>query len=225
MTRATPTSPRRRRASLLGAVATDRARFAGHAGTIEAAHGAVRKLAVAAAAWAAAAGLLLVSAGVASAESVVHLRGLPASGTFLDENLSAACGFDVTVTYSGTFNATLFLDTSGTIVREMDVAPAATTTFSGNGRTLRQQDNAVLFADYPEGATVGAPANLKLVGLFGHVPGIGADAGQALMTGTVVGFTAEGDPIVQPDDPYLSHGNRAPFEAITAAICGALSGP
>ena len=83
----------------------------------------------------------------------------------------------------------------------------------------------MLVADHPEGAAVGAPANLELAGLFGDVPGIGADAGQDLMTGTVVGFTPEGDPIVQPDDPYVSQGNREPFEAVTATVCRALSGP
>jgi hypothetical protein len=124
----------------------------------------------------------------------------------------------------GNGERTLFLDGSGTIIREIDTFPGARVTFSGNGKSFSFPGAFFMTFKtvYPEGATIGAPATVTVTGLLGHVKGIGADAGQDVLMGTVVDFAPEGFPIVDNLELVLSHGNRAPGEHVAAAVCAAL---
>jgi hypothetical protein len=167
---------------------------------------------------------LVTAASAASAPRVVQIKGVDAGFSFVNDFFSAACGFEVTGTVSGTANITLFLDSSGTVVREIDSFGKATTTFSGNGNSFRFPGafGMSVQTDYPEGATLGAPAIFTVKGLLGHVSGIGADAGQDLFTATVVDFSPEGIPIVDNFDLVQSRGNRESGEDVAAAVCAEL---
>ena len=168
--------------------------------------------------------LVTTTATAASSPKVVQIKGVDAGFSFENEFFSEACGFEVTGTVSGTANITLFLDSSGTVVREIDSFPAARTTFSGNGNSFSFPGAfAMSFRTvYPEGATLGAPANVTVTGMLGHVKGIGADAGQDVFTATVVDFSPEGIPIVDNFELVSSRGNREPGEAVAATVCGVL---
>ena len=170
---------------------------------------------------------LVTTATASSAQRVVQIKGVDAGFSFQNEFFSEACGFEVTGTVSGTANITLFLDGSGSIVRETDTFPAARVTFSGNGNSFSFPGAFFMTfrTVYPEGATIGAPATVTVTGLLGHVKGIGADAGQDVLTGTVVDFSPEGIPIVDNLELVLSHGNRESGDAVAEAVCTVLGAP
>jgi hypothetical protein len=167
---------------------------------------------------------LVMTATAASAQKVVQIKGVDAGFSFENEFFSEVCGFEVTGTVSGTANVTLFLDSSGTVVREIDTFPAARVTFSGNGRSFSFPGafSMSFRTVYPEGATLGAPAIVTVTGLLGHVKGLGANAGQDVLTATVVEFSPEGIPIVDNFELVSSHGNREAGEDVAATVCGVL---
>jgi hypothetical protein len=166
----------------------------------------------------------LATAVNGSAKPPVQIKGVDISFPFDDPDLSQACGFEVTGEISGRANVTLFLDASGSIVREIDSFPSTRVTFSGNGKSFSFPG---AFASkfqtfYPEGASIGAPAIVKVTGLLGQVRGLGADAGQDIFTATVVDFAPEGFPLTEFGDLLVSHGNREAREAVAAAVCAEL---
>ena len=170
---------------------------------------------------------LVTTAAASSAQRVVQIKGVDAGFSFENEFFSDVCGFEVTGTVSGTANITLFLDGSGSIVRETDTFPGARVTFSGNGNSFSFPGafSMTFKTVYPEGATLGAPATVTVTGLFGHVKGIGADAGQDVLTATVVDFSPEGVPIVDNLELVRSHGNRESGDDVAEAVCAVLGAP
>src|SRR5690349_1248896 len=54
----------------------------------------------------------------------------PINLSFPDDELSAACGFDVVVVFAGNVNATLFYDQSGALVRSTFTFPTGTQSFT-----------------------------------------------------------------------------------------------
>jgi hypothetical protein len=173
---------------------------------------------------------VVVVAGAAAAASQaaapVQLKGIDISDSFTIPDL---CAFPVTVTISGTASVTLWLNDSGQVVRELDTAPGATMTLSGNGNSFSFPSAVVARTDYgPAGATLGSSATVTLTGMFGHVPGyIASDAGQLIIIGaTVVDFASEQGaqiPVTDGGDVQTQHGIFHDGNEIATAICSALS--
>lgn len=165
--------------------------------------------------------LAITIAGSVAAQQAVHITGIPIAVSYEDVFLSDACGYEVTFTLTGTGSATLVYNDAGLIIREVDSEPAARITFSGNGNSFSYPSNAILVTSYPQGATIGAPAQSIETGFFGK-PGAIPNAGPAILLGHVVGFTADGVPIIEFDELLASHGPRPTDFA--ADICAALDG-
>jgi hypothetical protein len=175
----------------------------------------------------AAALVALVGAGASSAQRAVHLsNAIDLNESFEAEDLSEQCGFPVTITFSGELDVTLIYNEEGLVVREIDTAPAARTTFSSPYGSFSFPSALTLIFTYPGGATLGGTANVTFSGLFSHVTGLPSDAGIDIVgDAVVIGFTPEGIPDVAfaEETTFISHGNRESEENVVSAICSALS--
>ena len=187
----------------------------------------MRKLALLAATLAAA-----VAATGAGAAAPEHHR-IPVKDTFLAPFMSAACGVPVTITIEGTANVLLQRNDGGLIVREHDVLSSFTAVFEsptelgGTGRSFTNRSPGVVTFDYGAGATIGSTAVITLTGLAGPAAGAGSliAAGLQRLTGTVVGFSPEGVPIVDFNGPVvIEHGTWPSFDLVLAQRCEALGG-
>jgi hypothetical protein len=168
-------------------------------------------------------GLLAVTlAAPAAAQRAVHITGIPIAVSVVDDFLSDACGYEVTFTLTGTGSVTLVYNDAGLVIREVDTEPAARLTFSGNGNSFSYPGNTILVASYPEGATIGAPAEVIWTGFFGKLPGSIPNAGPDMIVGHVTALTAEGIPLIEFDDVIASHGPRP--EGFVEGVCAALGG-
>jgi hypothetical protein len=168
-------------------------------------------------------GLLVAAAaaGPVAAQRAVHLTGLPIGVSVVDPFLTGYCGFDVTFTLAGTGSVTLEYNAVGLVIREIDSAPAARITFSGNGSSFGYTSSSqIAVTTYPEGATIGAPARTTLTGYWGNTPNTRPNAGPDVIIGHVADFSAEGIPMVIFDDLVASHSPRPADFA--ADICAAL---
>jgi hypothetical protein len=174
--------------------------------------------------WPLAIGALLAMAiaGPVAAQRAVHLTGIPIGFSVVDEGLSDACGYEVTFTLSGTASVTLLYNDAGLVIREVDTEPQGRNTFSGNGNSFSYPNKGVAVTSYPDGATIGAPAQVIFTGFFGKLPGSIPNAGPDMILGHVVEFSAEGIPLVEFDELLASHGPR-PTDFVEA-LCAALDG-
>jgi hypothetical protein len=168
--------------------------------------------------------LALIVAAPATAAQARHLT-IEIHETFPNDFLSTACKTDVVVSLDATLNVTLVYNQAGLLVTEIDPSGGGTVTFSapltGNSFSFPFQTTII---DYGAGAEVGSTFTMKMVGLFGHVPGlVASDAGQVIVTGVVEGFEENGSPLLEITDFVLARGNRSSGEDITAAICSALT--
>ena len=139
--------------------------------------------------------------------------------------LSNACKTDVVVSFDATLNVTLVYNQTGLLVKEVDPSGGGRVTYSaplmGNSFSFPFQP---VIIDYGAGATVGSTFTMKLVGLFGHVPGlVASDAGQLIVSGVVEGIDENGSTQLEITDFVLEHGNRESGDDVTAAICTALT--
>jgi hypothetical protein len=187
----------------------------------------MRKLALLAATCVAA--LAATGAGAAAPERLT----IPIQDTFYAPFMSEACGVPVTITIQGTSHVLLQRNDAGLVVREHDVLSSFTAVFEsptglgGTGRSFTNRSPGVATFDYGAGATIGSTALIKLTGLAGPAAGAGStvSAGLQLLTGTVVGFSPEGVPIVDFDGPVLvEHGTWPEFDLVLAQRCEALGG-
>jgi hypothetical protein len=162
---------------------------------------------------------LAATAG-ASAQRV----SFPIDDTFVDEQLAAECGFEVTTHVAGTVRVLLTLNADGHVAKEIDTF-SGFVTFSSDAASFSFPIAQPVFLDYGEGAEIGSTATIKLAGLLGHVPGfIASDAGIIILSGTVLGFDDLGLPIVDfSGEVTFEHGSRQGGERVDAAICAALS--
>ena len=167
--------------------------------------------------------LAMAMVGPVTARRAVHLTGIPIEFSFVHTELSVACGYEVTLSQTGTGSATLVYNADGLINHEVDTEPGAKVTYSGNGNSFTFPANTVLVTSYPEGATLGAPAKAVFTGFFGKVPGAIPNAGPDIILGHVADFTEEGLPLIEFDELLASHGPRGP-EDYFAAVCAALDG-
>ena len=109
----------------------------------------------------------------------------PVEGEFDYAPLSDACGVPVTIGFEGTFSIKVFSGPGG-VVREIDTQPGTKVTFRSATGSYALPFSGVLHATYPEGAVVGAPAQLVLTGRsFGTEPFAGAGRGRLVLEGYV----------------------------------------
>jgi hypothetical protein len=171
--------------------------------------------------------LMLLALGAAapvSAGEVRHVR-IEIQDAFVDGFLTEACGTEVVVSVDASLNVTLRSNQQGLIVQEIDPAGGGTITTIApdTGNSFSFSFNSTII-DYGSGAEVGSTFTRKFVGLIGHVPGfISSDAGQAVVTGTVVGFDEFGIPILHTTDLVTFHGHSNSGEDVIEAMCEALN--
>src|SRR5215471_10904461 len=99
----------------------------------------------------------VLAAGPASASPPMHLRG-PLDLSLVSPEYSAACGFEVDLTASGTLDVRFHLNADGS-VREQDAFPGLKITVSApsTGRSFDHVFGPTTYL-YPEGVYVGATA-------------------------------------------------------------------
>ena len=116
--------------------------------------------------------LRLAVPGVAAASQPVT-TSFDTSGSFIDDDLSAACGFDVTVTRAGLTRVTLFFNRAGLVVRETDSTVGTTITYSAaaTGKSFTYPRVLVITFDYGAGAVLGSAATARVVGSQENLPG------------------------------------------------------
>jgi hypothetical protein len=168
--------------------------------------------------------LALIVAAPTGAGQASHLT-IDIHESFLSAFLSNACKTDVVVSFDATLNVTLVYNQTGLLVKEVDPSGGGRVIYSapltGNSFSFPFQSAVI---DYGAGARVGSTFTMKLVGLFGHVPGlVASDAGQLILSGVVKGFEENGSPLLEITDFVLQHGNRESGDDVNAAICSALT--
>jgi hypothetical protein len=139
---------------------------------------------------------------------------------------SAACGFEVDITTTGTVKGVALTDAEGSIIREIDTQPGAVITFSSpTGGSFSFPWATTYTYRYVDGTDPGDHAIVTANGLAGKVPGIGADAGVITYGKAVVLFVdpSSGFPIVDFGAPtrFSGHAND-PITEI-AAGCAVLA--
>jgi len=145
------------------------------------------------------------------------------SSSFTDDELSAACGFEVVVSREGQTLVTLFYNQDGLVARETDSAVGTKITYSApsTGRSFSYPRTLIASYDYGAGAVVGSDVTVKVTGSLENFPGTTPFAGQIIAPGVVVGFS-DGLPLVDiTGDPLADNGSRS--EADVDAICAALA--
>jgi hypothetical protein len=171
-----------------------------------------------------AAGLIAATAAVpVAAARATHITGIPIASSDVDTFLSDECGFEVTLTVTGSGSATLVYNSDGLIIREVDTEPGSRVTWSGNGTSFGYPANIILVTSYPEGATIGAPAKAIFTGFFQKIPGQIPNAGPDIILGHVEDFSPEGLPLITFDEFVASHGPRGGDDFV-GALCTALGG-
>ena len=143
----------------------------------------------------------------------------------VDTYFTNLCGFEVLFFNIGTFSTKLFVDTTGTIVREIDTYPGdkAGWTAPASGGSIVFPASAKLVTEYPNGTALGSAVTVTGTGISGKVPGIPADAGIAVFAGHVVFIDPDGVPIVAFDQLLAINGHSSDPAVFEAAVCAALS--
>jgi hypothetical protein len=165
-----------------------------------------------------------VIAGDAVAGQPLHIR-TALNITAPSPDYTAACGFDVVLSASGTVDITVHTNADGS-VREQDVFPGLTITVTApsTGRSFQHVFGPTTYT-YPSGVYVGAPALITSRGVRGDAPGIPPDAGRVVSPGVVVAIVPDVGPITVPTGPPVSQtGNFEDPARIVEAICAALAG-
>jgi hypothetical protein len=150
---------------------------------------------------------------------LIGVSGLVALATLLVPSAaSAICAFPIVETAQGTARIIDFTNQSGNLVREIDLTPGLTVSFSANGITLTTVSPSLGHITFNADGT----ATLTVTGLSGHisVPGKGT---VALSAGRVVLLLTDGRPpqILAEDGTFsFGFGSLPPIEA---QLCSALS--
>lgn len=146
--------------------------------------------------------------------------------SFRDDDLSAACGFDVFDVFAGNADVTLLYDQSGTLIREIDTFPAFTFSFTApsTGKSIGSRSATVHITDYTGGGAVGTPAVTRVTGMQLMLqPGV-MFAGSQVFDAVVVDHSPEGIPIIEFTNLISQSGNFFSGDT-TPLVCAALSGP
>jgi hypothetical protein len=143
----------------------------------------------------------------------------------VDSYFTELCGFEVRFFNVGTFSSKLFVDETGTIVREIDTFPGTKAGWSSpaSGRSIVFPASAKLLMEYLNGTAPGSAVTVTGSGISAKVPGIPADAGRAVFAGHVVFIDPDGVPIVAFDQLLSITGHYSDPAVFEAAVCAALS--
>jgi hypothetical protein len=143
-----------------------------------------------------------------------------------DDELSAACGFDVVIVLAGNTNTTLFFDQSGALVRSTVTGPGFTQSFTApsTGKSIVSRSPFPVHTEYTGGGAVGTTAVARATGLvFMLQPGV-MFTGRQVFEAVVIGHTPEGIPILGDANLISQSGNFFSGDLVPV-ICAALSGP
>lgn len=125
-----------------------------------------------------------MSAAPATAAPPVRDR-FPVEAEFDFAPATEACGFPVTIAFSGTFDVRVFTRPDGS-VHEIDTQPQTKLTYRSAGGEYTVPFSAVYHATYPDGAFEGAPARITLTGnSFGSDPFVGPGTGRLVFDGVI----------------------------------------
>jgi len=164
------------------------------------------------------AGSLIITSAATAAQPIRDR--FPVDGEFVLDGVSEACGFPVTVAIEGTFSITVFQDADGVTIREIDTQPGTLLTYSTASGEITVPYSGVLHTTYPQGAVIGAPAELTLTGNTGPFGDVPLGSGRVTFAGYVV----------ETDGPFAftrftellsASGN---FSTQLDRICAALAG-
>ena len=165
----------------------------------------------------------LLAAAPAWATLTKHFQ-FPLSDSSRNDDLSAACGFDVFDVLAGNVGTTLFYDQSGTLIREIDTGPSLTLSFAApsTGKSIGSRVAAPVITDYTGGGAVGTPAVVRFTGLQLMLgPGV-MFTGRQVFDAVVIDHSPEGIPIIEFTNLISQSGNF--FTGDTAPlVCAALS--
>jgi hypothetical protein len=100
------------------------------------------------------AALLAVADGANAAPP--HFESIDVNISVVDSYFTQRCGFEVRFFNIGTFNSTPFVDSTGTVVREIDAYPGDNAGWSSpaSGRSIVFPNGAMLVTEYPNGTAL-----------------------------------------------------------------------
>jgi hypothetical protein len=170
--------------------------------------------------------LALIAAGAGGAAQAKQVS-IAINDSFVDESVSEACGFEVTIDLVADLTVTLVYNRAGLVVREIDHFANGTITYSSaeTGGSFSFPFQPATW-DYGSGAVIGSEVIVSFVGLEGHATGfIDSDAGLVRVLGVVEGFDEFGIPLVDFSQAQVlaDKGNRNSQEEVFDAICAALA--
>jgi hypothetical protein len=144
----------------------------------------------------------------------------PVEAEFDFEPATQACGFPVTIAFSGTFDLRVFTRPDGS-VHEIDTQPATKLTYRSATGSYAVPFSAVYHATYPDGAFAGAPAHITLTGKgFGSDPFVGPGSGRLVFEGVIAAM--DGDiPLTRFTELVSASGE---FTKAGERLCAALGG-
>ena len=169
------------------------------------------------------AALVAVAGGASAAPP--RFETIDVNVSVVDSYFTQRCGFEVRFFNIGTFNSTLFVDATGTVVREIDTYPGDNAGWSSpaSGRSIVFPNGAMLLTEYPNGTALGSATTTTGHGLSAKIPGIPADAGTVVFAGHVAFIDPDGVPIVAFDQLLSINGHSSDPATFEAAVCAALS--
>ena len=138
--------------------------------------------------------------------------------------LTAACGTPVFRSVSGPVLVILRTAADGSVQETDAFQNWALTISAPEFGTAISWKFGPAFYDYPEGAEIGAPAFVTVVGLDSKVPGLHAEGGRTVLQGEVIDFTPEGIPVADTFATLSEVGNQVDNPVLVEAICAALTG-
>ena len=145
----------------------------------------------------------------------------PIQFSFEDTELSTECGFTVLVSGEGNVTATLNERRAGAALEVDRQVVTWTYEAPSTGKSLDYLSNLTAIFEYPEGALVGAPAQVTVTGTFAHDVGVSAAAGRLVFDSTIIAISDAGIPIAPLGEPVTSVGRFPDFDV--AALCAAIS--
>jgi hypothetical protein len=145
--------------------------------------------------------------------------------TSSDAHLSAACGVDVSASFSGVYEEKLFRGKDGAVDHQVDSFDGRVTWSTEGGNAYSSEINSKMTVEYPDGFDLFDPARVTVTGRNGGIVLIGGTpppgSGTLVFDGFVFSIDEEGFALWAVEgDPIEASGN---FEQMTERICAALT--